>query len=89
MGKKKLVMQTMTGQKFIDHSVQYFRKRAYWLTQVELINSQGYRDVVEFEPDKKITLKEMLEIAKAEVAQLADDNMDDCGLRVYQLTRTR
>ena len=45
--------------------------------------------MVEFEPDKKITLKEMLEIAKAEVAHLADDNIDDCGLRVYQLTRTR
>lgn len=89
MVKKKLVMQNMSGERIIDHSMRYFHKRAYWLAEVILVSAQGYRDAFEFEPDGKITLKEMLEISKSKMMKLGDENTDDFGVRVYQLTRSR
>ena len=83
--KKKLIIQTISNRKSIDHGNKYLRKRCYWLVEIHYETEKGLMEVVEIQPDKKVELCEVMDIIRQQADTLVPDTSGDCGYRVYRL----
>ncbi len=83
---KKLILELGDNRDSISNlPQQYFFAKQRWCCDVVTETSNGVVDEYAITPDRKLFLREFLQIIQDEIKKLTADNTSEWGVKIYRM----